>query len=525
MFRLTPVVLAGAVALVTAPTRIASAQSDAIDTRVTFVLGDDNLFAGSRDFSPTADVGPRKKINTFFDNRNTKDSGQETKTDLAIYKRFSGPYPRLETEAGLVVRMDLFVDPQTGKPGTAFADDGTFLQASYYLGDIPPVAEGATAPKQPMGRSPRLYALAYPFNADRIRLGYSYDITWGGNLIFPKNTTGAPGFKLGYQGETAYLNVAFKTHRQLNDMTNNLDAVYGLLAAGGIDLTEEIRWEANGGYFQKGVFPPMNPSQPGKVDGTNLYATGISTQISYHHGIPLTTSIDLRLYRNDPDFAFKAFRPEAYSADWSYLASASANYLVQNLRQAANPDSTALQPAKAGDVTLRVKNGWHKVSADFVYRDLAYILYNVPSFTPYYDFPKNAKITPEWFVDMGYDYYFEDLRLNPGFIVGYQHPATYAGDTSNAFPSVESVGTVVVRRQGDFELLPRGNTAYDIISMRAFTRWDMSDGMGLIGEVTYTLDKNASRLVRADDGTILRKFDKTSVTNRLSVALMLQGRF
>jgi hypothetical protein len=524
VFRISPVIIAGAVALMLGWAEPAAAQSDAIDSRITFILGDDNVFAGAADFSPTADIGPRRKINTFFDNRQTKDNGQESKTDFSLYRKFGGPYPRLETEAALVVRLDLTVDPQTGKPGTSFYDDGSFLQASYFLGDMPELKEGELAPKHVAGRTPRFYALAFPFNADRIRLGYSYDLTWGGNPIFPKNTTGAPGLKLGWDGEQGYAWVAMKSHRQLNEMTNNLEAVYAVLAAAGWDLTPELRWEANGGYFQRGVFPAANNVQTSAVDGSSLYASGVSSQLTYHQGVPITTSIDLRLYRNDPDFAFKAFRPEVYSDGLSYKASVSGTFLVQNLRKAENPSSTDLQNAKAADLVLLGKYGWHKLSADFVYQDIAFILFNVPGYSPYYDFAKSATTTPEWFVDLGYDYYFESLRLNPGFIVGYEHPATYLGDSSS-LGGLDNIGTVVVRRQGDFDILPPGQGAYDIISLRAFTRWDMSDGMSLAGEVTYTLDKNATRLVRAPDGTVMREFDKDSVTNRLAVALILQGRF
>ncbi len=157
-------------------------------------------------------------------------------------------------------------------------------------------------------------------------------ITWGGNPVFPKNTTGAPGLKLGWDGVGKYAFVGAKTHRQLNRKTKNLDAVYGVLGGGGIDVTDNLRWEANGGWFQKGVFPPLNSAQRAPLDGEPIDAEGVSTQLTYHVGLPIETSVDLRLYRNDPRFPWRAFRKERYAESWSYLVSGEATVLNQNLR-------------------------------------------------------------------------------------------------------------------------------------------------------------------------------------------------
>src|SRR4029077_19657228 len=76
-----------------------AAAGDFVDTRITFLFSDNNIFAGPADYSPQPDFTQRPGINYFFDNYNTRDSGQETKPDLAVYKRMTGWSPRLETEA------------------------------------------------------------------------------------------------------------------------------------------------------------------------------------------------------------------------------------------------------------------------------------------------------------------------------------------------------------------------------------------------------------------------------------------
>lgn len=495
-------------------------MSDVIDSRITFVFADDNIFAGSEQFSPSADIGSRSKVKTFFDNYDTKDSGQETKTNFVLYRQFQSPNPRIDTEAGLVARFDFYTDEQTGKPDTRLADDGSFLQASYRLG---PIEEGMERP----GAGPRVYLLAFPFNADRMRLGYSFDITWGGNSIFPNNTSGAPGFKLGWEGNRAYAFAGIKTHRQLNDLTDRIDAVYGYLGGFGYDITDNLRWEVNAGLFEKGVFPELGQGTP--LDGEPITAQGASTQITYAKGLPVETSVDLRLYRNDPRFPWRAFRKQHYADDWSWLVSSEVSYITQNLRDPDTFGQTELQSGIAGDVNFRLKKGYTRFSADVVYRNVEFVLFNVPSFVPYYGFPDSAETRPETFVALGLDYYMEKVRQNPGIVLGYQIPATYVGDASLLNPEDPQlqgqVSTVVVRRQGDFEILPTGQNAFDILSFRAFDRWDISDGMTMIGEITYTLDKNATILEATEFGSVVRVFDEPNVTNRLSVALIMQARF
>jgi hypothetical protein len=263
------VVAAFAVLSLAAPLRAQEKDSDFIDTRVTFVFADDNVFAGPRDRSPNIDFGQRNEANTFFDNYDTKDSGQETKSNLVLYKAFGGPFPRIVGDAALVSRFDFYLDEETGKPGAGFFDDGTFLQLSYLLCDT------SGTPSELSKAKNRLYLLAFPFNADRMRLGYSYDITWGGNPTFPNNTRGVPGLKLGWDGDRAYAFVGAKSARLLNEKTNDLQSNFGLLAGAGYDLTDLLRWEVGGGFFQKGVFPPNSLTDP--IGGKDVQAEGISS--------------------------------------------------------------------------------------------------------------------------------------------------------------------------------------------------------------------------------------------------------
>lgn len=506
-----------ATSLFTASTAHAAeaASSDFIDSRITFLFSDDNIFAGPADFSPQADFTQRPGVNQFYDNYNTRDSGQETKADLALYRRMQGWHPRLETEAAFLIRFDLFADDVTGKGGQKFQDDGTYVQVNWLKGDN-------SAPRK-AGAPPRLYMLAFPFNADRFRLGYSYGITWGGREIFPKNASPVPGMKFGYDGKKFYAFGGMKTVRQLNDASNDIEANYAFLGGAGMDVSDMLRVEGAGGYFQKGALPPIGTGGADPLAGERINATGGSGQVTLHKGLPIQTSVDLRLYRNDPEVPFNAFRKEEYAPGLSWLVSAEVSYLMQNLRDPDTFGQTTMQPAMAADVNAKVKLGKLRGSFDFVYRDLSFILFNVPAFTPYHAFPESSSVRGQWFIDLGADYYLDKLHMTPGFTFGYMQPATYTGDTGGA--GVLGTNTVVVRRQGDFEILPPNEDPFDILSFRVYDKMELSDMMSVLGQVTYTLDNNNTRLVRGPTGFPERQFDEKAVTNQLAFAIIVQSRF
>lgn len=493
------------------------APSDFIDTRITFLFSDDNIFAGPEDLSPQPDFSTRPGVNQFYDNYNTRDTGQETKTSLALYRRMQGWHPRIETEASLLIRFDLFADDVTGKGGRTdyYNDDGTYVQVNWLGGDL-------SQPRK-AGGPPRAYFLAFPFNADRFRLGYSYGITWGGREIMPKNTSPIPGVKFGYDGRRFYAFGGVKTARQLNDNTNSIETNYGFLGGAGLDLSEMVRVEAAGGFFQRGALPPIGTGASDPLAGERMNAAGGSAQLTVRQGLPIQTSVDLRLYRNDPDVPFDAFRKEQYGDGLSWLVAAEASYLTHNLRDPDTFGQTEIQPAMAGDLNARMKLGRLRAHFNFVYRDLSFILFNVPAFTPYYAFPDDAEVQNQWFVDLGADYNIAALHMTPGFTIGYMQPAAYTGDTTGA--GVAGTNTVVVRRQGDFEILPPGEEPFDILSIRAYDRVELSDMMTLITQVTYTLDNNFTRLQTSGGGFPERVFDDETVTNQLSFAVMIQSRF
>ena len=149
------------------PTRI----GDFMDTRLSWTFGDDDILHQTGQafpLSPDASIGDRKQYRLFFDNLNSRFSGRENMTHLALYKKMPGFIHKLDTEASLVIRFDIGQLAQnTGNLNQALYDAGSFIRAVLSHG-------GEREGKAGLGLT------LWPLDTDRFRLGYLYDISWGG---------------------------------------------------------------------------------------------------------------------------------------------------------------------------------------------------------------------------------------------------------------------------------------------------------------------------------------------------------
>lgn len=513
--------------LVTASSALIHHQAkadDFLDSRITFAFEDPHVLANARDGYPRGGFFEDDRASTFFDNYDTQYSGRETMAHLVLYKRMTGYLPGMDIEGALVTRMLTAHDPNTGKPFTSLRDDGTYIKISYYP---------ASARARRVGNG---FALTvFPFDSDRFRLGYSYDITWGDKHTFVGNTDPVPAAKLEY---TYTHNDRFKADaffgaknaRLLDSSINEQETYWGFLGGGGIDLMNRVRLDLQGGLFQKGPFPPKGQIGPDGTDllaGRTIYAYGVSARAGYHSGTPIGRSADFKLYRRDPYYLAEDLKREVYDSSFSFAAESEFSQLGQDLIVPEKLGTTIIQPARAADLNVRLKYKYLRAHFDIVYRSLSFILFDVPSMSPYYDFPQDSKHTDEAYGAVGVDYYFRRPRLTPGITVGYETPATYTGVVSELADQTSSDSTIVVREEGNFDILPAGQKKFDILTTKLTCRWNLADYLDFLGEVSYTLDKNQTKYVKNlnGDGSSVRVFDDPDVYNKISVSLFLQARF
>ncbi len=469
---------------------------DFIDTRITWTFGDDDVLAptGQRvPVSPLPRIGDRQQYQLFFDALNSRYAGRENLTHLAMYARAPGFIDRLNTEAALVLRVDLAaLSSGSGNLNQAFYDAGTYLRISYALG------HGS-------GNNDNLSVTFFPFDTDRFRIGYLWDLSFGGNSVFPRRVGPAPGVKLGLDVGALSLWAGFKTAGivvplQVVTSSSDLDVVrveetqYAALAGLTLRGGESFRFDLSGGWFQQGRFDLTG------VRGQQVYLFGGSARLVYSHGLRVTQSLDMMLYRNDPTTPFVAFAPETFSPGTvQYAFSAEFTGLAQNLANVDVPGQTALQAGFAGALQGRIKAGYFSASFTGLYRDVAFLLRDVPSFIPFQTVPTNAQTSPEYFFAGQIDYTLARLHMTPSLIVGVQLPATFSSTVQEG--ALLSSRTLVIRRAGNFSILPPGTDRVPIVSARASFRWDISRIMAGIFWLQYVLDGNSTLLQVDDTGT------------------------
>lgn len=490
--------------------------SDFVDTRLSFVFADDNLLAGAGETtpnSPNARFGAGNQNTQFYDNFNTRFSGFETLSNVVLYKRMPAFFEGLTTEAALTI---LVLEQPSG--GVTLVDNSSYIRLNY----TPPG----------WGERESISLTGFPVSADRFRLGYAYRISWGGSGIFTNRALaqGVPGAKLQVTRDRWYAYVGGKTALALNELILEQETLYGLLAGAGVDVLETLRLEAGGGYFQKGLIPGL--ANQGIRAPVN--AAGVSGQAVYHVGVPVGTSVDFRLYRNDPEVYQKFFAPESYPGGLAYSVSLEGSYLVQTLE---DPDVFARTvPQGATAVALQARAKWNYLRMHLLglYRGLSFIQFEVPGLPPFRDFPDGTQLKPEMFVAVGADYHLPRLHLTPGFIIGVQQPASFRspeflGGGNNPPPDLAGTRTVVVRDVNQLSILPekcgssnRTCEAEPIFSAKATFRWDLSESVAAVGEVYYNYDTNRTTFRDDITGVAQPRFEDP---HALGFNTLLQARF
>lgn len=502
--------------------------SDFMDTRLTWTIGDDDVLHATGEttpLSPNVSIGDRRRYRLFFDNLNSQFGGRENLTHLVLYKKMPGFIDNLETEASLVLRFDLAnLASGSNNLNSSLYDAGSFIRIFYQFdrSEDGPTGLGLTL---------------FPIDTDRMRLGYLYDISWGGTnprinqSIFPRIQGSSPGFKLQFDHPYFYVYGGMKTAQivQIEEiLTPGVSEVevirvgqtnYGFLGGAGAKITDYANLDAGFGYFQQGKFDLPD------VLGEDVFTFGFSGRATVHDADSKAgTSADFTLYRNDPMKADKLLAPiDPPEDELKWKLSVEYANLFQNLKDFDQPGETALQQARAAAAQAAVSYGGFGVVVSGIYRDLQFVLRNVPSFVPFETLPNEADTGDEFFIAASTDYHFSGPKLTPGIGFGLQFPATF--QTTSIDVAGNTIGrTVVIRQQGDQSILPQDAEAVPIVQARASLRWDISPMLNTIGWMQFIRDNNATFVERdPNEGTVaLRNF---SSPNFLGFGASFQARF
>lgn len=489
---------------------------DFLDTRLSFVFADDNLLARSGETtpnSPNAGFGAGNQNTQFFDNFNTRFSGFESLSNLVMYKKMPSFFDGLTSEAALALQL---LERPSG--GIDLRDNSSYIRLSFR----PPS----------WGEKESVSFTGFPVSSDRFRLGYAYRVSWGGSGAFTTRalSDGVPGMKLQISRDLKadkdqqwYAFLGLKTSLVLNDLVLEKERLYGYLGGAGIDLTPALRLEASGGYFQKGIVPGL--ANQGVEAPVN--AAGGSAQAVFHKGVPVGTSVDFKLYRNDPELFDRFFTPEQYPGGVAATLAVEGSYLVQTLEDPDVFAATVPQRASAVAMQARLKVNYLRLHLLALYRTLSFIQFEVPGLPPFRDFPDGTELRPEMFGAFGLDYYISRLHLTPGLIVGAQQPASFrspvavlGGNTPP--PALLGQRTVVVREVNLLSILPTDYQAVPILSAKATFRWDLSESVAAVGELYYTRDANRTTFRDSTAGIAEPSFEKE---HAVGFNTLVQARF
>jgi hypothetical protein len=485
-----------------------------MDTRLTWTFGDDDVLhrtGSTQPNSPMPSIGDRSQYRLFFDGLNSRFAGRENLAHLVLYKKMPSFIAHLDTEAALVLRFDMAqLAANTGSLNQALYDGGSYLRLFY---------ETRAAVKGVHGRE-GLGITFFPLDTDRFRLGYLYDISWGGtnqyynDSIFPRLVGSAPGMKVQYDGPSGlYVFGGFKTAQILQVQTNlttgstsgnDVETVkvqetnYGFLGGAGVDASDFAHIDAGMGYFQQGRFDFPDLLPPPKTDrqAPRVFTYGGSARVVFHSGMPTPQSVDFLLYRNDPSAPMMMFAPEKYdSKELAWSVSLEGSRLYQNLKDPNTVGGTLIQPATAAALQGVIKAGFARVSVAAIYRDVPFILRNVPSLVPFVAIDSATnKTQSEAFFAGSFDYYLEGLHLRPGISGGLQLPSTATVESNVG--TAQANRTTVIYRQGQVSVLPVNETRRAVVQARLSVRWDLSSAIAATAWVQLVHDPNRTLIAR-----------------------------
>jgi hypothetical protein len=281
-----------------------------------------------------------------------------------------------------------------------------------------------------------------------------------------------------------------------------------------------VRVELNGGYFDRGD----NELQDVQDQEVKLY--GASAQVALHHGMPVTSSLDYKLYKNDPERIGRVFQLPVYKPGLQWLVMSEATVLGQTLKDPAMTGSTKVQYGTAGDVNVRVMLDRWRFRLDLSYRDAAFILHTAPSLPSYSDFPKAYSITPDFFGAVGVDKNWAD-KYTLGVVLGVDKPATLtapggiAGDTA-AMPT--GTYTYVVRDVSQPPSpLPQGEKAVPQFAAKVTGQVYFGVLYAALVNVYYSYDGNQTRYTRSGpEDTLQYVFGHF---NQIGLDVTLQAKF
>jgi hypothetical protein len=489
------------------PTDLTGA-SGFFDTRLAFTITNENLLVKPGETIPSVPgwrFGVPNSLGVlFFDNYDTRYSGFETLSHAVMYRNYHKDH--FDADGALVLRIN-----ELSEKNIELSDAGTYITLSNWK-DV--------THKDPT----RISLTVFPVSSDRMRLGYSYRLSWGGSPEYRRARSAVPGLKFQYDAKNMYVFAGAKSAVLLDRRTAEEKAALAVLGGAGIDPTEMVRLEVNAGYFDRGYNELVD------VNDQKVQLYGVSAQAAIHKGMPVQSSVDYKLYKNNNERVSGLFNPVKYPGGLSWLAMVEVTSIGQTLKDPEKTGSTTRQKGYAGDVNVRVMIDRIRLRLDASYRTLSFILHSQPSLPTYSDFPSDYTTEPDLFAAVGADRNFDDF-LTVGGIFGIDKPATLTSTKGvpGGMTGASGKSTAVIRNNNIdtlITILPVGESAVPQYAVKGFVKLDFGRIYTALVEVFFSYDANTTRYQRTDPNNPESPFEfQFGEFNQLGVNATLQARF
>ena len=307
------------------PDATSPASSGFMDTRLAFTLTNENLLVKPGETIPSVPgwrFGTPNSLGVlFFDNYDTRysrlrDAVARGRCTATITRVTSTPRARSSSAS-----------TSSSEKNIALSDAGTYITLSNW--------------KDPTHKDPtRISLTAFPVSSDRMRLGYSYRLSWGGSPEYRRATSADAG----HQAPVRHRERVRVRRREERASCSTAAPprsrpALAFLAGAGIDPTDMVRVEVNGGYFDRGY------NELSDVNDQKVQLFGASAQVALHKGMPVQSSVDYKLYKNNNERVSGLFNPVKYPGGLSWLAMAEFTALGQTLK---DPEKTGLDQGPEG---------------------------------------------------------------------------------------------------------------------------------------------------------------------------------
>ena len=160
--------------------------------------------------------------------------------------------------------------------------------------------------------------------------------------------------------------------------------------------------------------------------------------------------------------------------------------------------------------------GSTELFADLVYKDLPYIVFNIPGLTSGAAISEKVSHTPQIYGRVRVAHNFPKAHFTPSVGVGLMQPATYTTTDGSTYVQYDARNK---------EGVPTGEPAYAVLGSVIGAQYELSKSTVVLGELLINLDNNQSRVVDSDDGVRIREREDPRVTNAVGFNLMLRSHF